>query len=125
MMTLNMKQLWATRKIDLRRLLKTQPATKVNGSLEQISDKVAVCKSGLTAQCMKVTGETTRLTEKVVSFTPMATSTSACGRRIKHTARASTVIWMALDILESGRRINSMDKESRHGQTVLVTMVSM
>lgn len=70
---------------------------------------------GLTDQCTRVTGWTTKPTAKVVSFMQTGTYTMAIGRMIRHMARAFTVTSMERAILDSGRKTSSMEKVLKRG----------
>lgn len=85
------------------------------------SDKVKVDKSGQMALCMRVGGKITKQMEKEGSFMPTEMSMTDSGWMIRPTALVCTATWMELNMRVTGRRTNSMVKDSRLGQTVLAT----
>lgn len=58
---------------------------------------------------------------KADSFMQMVTFTMVTGKTIKRMVLVFIVIWMVLDILDNGRKINNMGKDLRPGQMVQVT----
>jgi hypothetical protein len=72
---------------------------------------------GLTAQFTREAGWTTWRVGREDSFTLMAMSMRASGRRIRLMGEEFTCTEMALPILGSGARINSMGTVLRNGRT--------
>lgn len=82
-----------------------------------MSDRVKEGKSGLMAPCTKGGGVTTKPTVKAALFMQMVMSTMVSGKMIRLTDSESTAILMAPNTRDTGRRTNSMEKDSRHGLT--------
>jgi hypothetical protein len=77
-------------------------------------------KNGLMVHAMKEIG---RMIKPMVSenyFMPMETYTKVNGLKIKRMVRVPTRTLMEPDIMDSGKKINNMDTELRHGLMELV-----
>jgi hypothetical protein len=104
---------------------KSRHDNAVLGSRVLKSDKGRECRYGLMDPCMKDGGKTIRLMERADSFMLMETYMMVIGEKTKHMDSVFTVTWMVLSTKETGRKINNMAKEQKHGQMVLVMKETM
>ena len=121
MKTTILTRVWAVEKKERLLSLKMALAMKVNGAHAQMFVRVAASRFGLTVQCTKAIGLTTKLTVKADLYTLTVMYTTAPGKMTRLTGLEFTAIWMVRVTLVSGRKTNSMVKVWRPGLMVPAT----
>lgn len=114
-------RVWAAERPERLLSLRMVLAMKVNGFHAQMFVKDVGSRFGLTVQCTKVIGLTTKLTVKADSSTLMAMFTMATGKMTRLTGLEFTAIWMVHVTQVSGRKTNNMVRVWRPGLMVPAT----
>lgn len=99
--------------------------TKENGQLTMIIDMEEEFKFGMMVLSIKVSGKTTKQTERVDSFTLMGMFMKAIGLMIKLMVMEFILTLTEPNMLVIGKKTNRTDMELRHGQMVQSTQVLM
>lgn len=99
--------------------------TKENGQLTMIIDMEEEFKFGMMVLSIKVSGKTTKQTERADSFTLMGMFMKAIGLMIKHMVMEFILTLTEPNMLVIGKKTNRTDMELRHGQMVQSTQVLM
>ena len=102
-------------------LLRMVRSTRASGLLEHRFVKDAASRFGLMVQCTKVTGWTTKRTERADWSTLMEMCTTATGKMTKHMVMVSTAILTELATKATGRKISSTEMALKPGPTVPAT----
>ena len=81
-----------------------------------VSDRDKALKSGKTVASISATGNRIKLMARVDLYTLMAMSTRVSGNLTKHKVEELTNTWMEPNTSVTGKKIDSMAMEWKHGQ---------